>query len=320
MSSPPFRISLLLVFWVISLAAAGMGAFGVFGIPIAALVVWMWYLRPSWMAILIGAMILLCAGAGLIMPAVQGAREAARRTQCINNLRQIGLGILNYHDAKGHWPPAYIADEDGTPMHSWRVLILEFMDDDKSLFNKYRFDEPWDGPNNRKLISEMPYVYQCPTQNNMQPGHTRYSAVIGPHTTWTRQPDETPRHDYPKPPCPLVCETFKDVPWTKPTDFDTEELIKMLEDHAGQAFAGGHQLETFWTVHQHQVPIGYSDGAVGSIALPKDLQLLRTTRLETRDRFAAAHGEYRWKWGRIVSIVCFVLLSLVPFWYRRKQK
>jgi len=176
MSSQPFRISLLILFWLVSLLAAGIGAFGVGGIPIAALVAWGWYLRPPWRAILLGAMVLLCAGAGLL-PMVQGAREAARSTQCLNNMKQIALGVLNYCSDKGHWPPAYIADEDGVPMHSWRVLILEYMEDDRALFKKYRFDEPWDGPNNRKLIKEIPWVYQCPEQI-AAPGHTRYSVVF----------------------------------------------------------------------------------------------------------------------------------------------
>ena len=57
----------------------------------------------------------------LLLPAVQAAREAARRTQCKNNLHQIGIALQNYRSEHGTFPPAYIADEDGKPMHSWRV-------------------------------------------------------------------------------------------------------------------------------------------------------------------------------------------------------
>src|SRR5207248_11120546 len=71
---------------------------------------------------------MVCCGVfalpALMLPAVQQAREAARRTQCSNNLRQIGLALHNYAQVYGSFPPAFVADEEGKPMHSWRVLIL----------------------------------------------------------------------------------------------------------------------------------------------------------------------------------------------------
>jgi prepilin-type N-terminal cleavage/methylation domain-containing protein len=60
----------------------------------------------------------------LLLPAVQAAREAARRTQCQNNLKQIGLAVQNYHDARKELPPYRIADGQQT----WAMLILDFME------------------------------------------------------------------------------------------------------------------------------------------------------------------------------------------------
>jgi len=111
---------------------------------------------------------------------------------CKNNLKQIGLALHNYHDAYGCFPPAYVADADGRPMHSWRVLILPFMEE-QELYDRYRFDEPWDGPNNRWLHSEKPvflshsgriyahHIYQCPGASDME---ADYLAVVGPHLAW----------------------------------------------------------------------------------------------------------------------------------------
>ncbi|MFM8273706.1 MAG: DUF1559 domain-containing protein, partial [Gemmata sp.] len=61
---------------------------------------------------------------GLLLPAVQKVREAAARTQCANNLKQIGLGCHNYNDSVGFLPPARIADHWGT----WAVLILPYIE------------------------------------------------------------------------------------------------------------------------------------------------------------------------------------------------
>src|SRR5689334_22115089 len=83
-------------------------------------------------------------------------------------------------------------------MHSWRVLILPFLDQ-KAIYDRYRFDEPWDGPNNRKLHDLVVSAYACPSHPN--PGHaTTYVAVVGPETAWpgaeSRRLDEiTDGHD-----------------------------------------------------------------------------------------------------------------------------
>jgi type II secretory pathway pseudopilin PulG len=97
-----------------------------------------------------------------LLPATRSARPAAYRMQCSNNLKQIALALLNYQDTYGTLPPAYIAAEDGTPLHSWRVLVLPFLEQ-QPLYDRYRFDEPWNGPNNRKLAEHIPQVYRCPS-------------------------------------------------------------------------------------------------------------------------------------------------------------
>ena len=77
------------------------------------------------------------------------------KTHCKNNIKQIALALLMYEQAHGSFPPAYTADADGTPLHSWRVLILPYIEQQR-LYDQYDFDEPWDGPNNSQLHGMMP--------------------------------------------------------------------------------------------------------------------------------------------------------------------
>ena len=79
----------------------------------------------------------------LLLPAVQSAREAARRAQCVNNLKQIGLAFHNYHSANNAFPRAAITDKQGKPLLSWRVAILPYIGQ-QGLYNRFNLDEPWD--------------------------------------------------------------------------------------------------------------------------------------------------------------------------------
>ena len=101
----------------------------------------------------LGIVVILIA---FFLPAVRngGARLAANRNMCANQLHQIALAIRSYVDAHHALPPLYTTDADGKPLHSWRTLILPFLDQAR-LYNEYRFDEPWDGPNNRKLAGRL---------------------------------------------------------------------------------------------------------------------------------------------------------------------
>jgi hypothetical protein len=72
---------------------------------------------------------------------------------------------------------------NGKPMHSWRVLVLPYLGaGEAALYGKYNFSEPWNGPNNSKLASQMPDVFRCPTQRSLAgsvPTETHYFAIVG---------------------------------------------------------------------------------------------------------------------------------------------
>jgi hypothetical protein len=112
--------------------------------------------RPlPWRTIGCSLTVCLSVALGLILVrALIEARESAHQSACQGRLNQMQLAFLNYHERYGSFPPAYVADAAGKPMHSWRVLMLPFIDH-VQVYDEYDFAEPWDGPHNRKLADRI---------------------------------------------------------------------------------------------------------------------------------------------------------------------
>ena len=93
------------------------------------------------------AVMVLCGGvlAGLLLPAINAAREAGRRAACSNNIKEIEIGLLTYESAHGEFPPAATIDEAGRPLMSWRVAILPSLGQDP-LYRQYDPKQPWNSP------------------------------------------------------------------------------------------------------------------------------------------------------------------------------
>jgi len=105
----------------------------------------------------------------LLLPAVQAAREAARRTQCINNLKQLGLALHNYHDAVGTFPMGYAAQgkfvdgaTDTAYGWAWGAMILPQLEQ-TALFNAANFARPVEAQQNTTVIRSMITTYICPS-------------------------------------------------------------------------------------------------------------------------------------------------------------
>ncbi len=161
---------------------------------------------------------------------------------CRANLATIGEAFEKYREAIGSYPPAYLADESGEPLHSWRVLILPYLEE-VALYDRYNFDEPWDGPTNKVLLGQMPDVFLCPSQASIA-GSTHYLIVHDTVTAYRPASSPATAGDSPQRPTfevqgrsyicgptrgaenstssdqAIIVEAADGVPWTEPSDLD----------------------------------------------------------------------------------------------------
>lgn len=170
-----------------------------------------------------------------LVPAMPRAGPAARRAMCHNNLRQLSMALENYHQTHGCFPPPYLADKDGKPMHSWRVLILPYIEQ-WPLWKSYRFDEPWNGPNNRRLAMPL-YVYRCPADGSGTPTTTSYVMVTGPGTA----SEEMVKNGHAQPNRILLAEVVDSgIEWMEPRDLTLEEARAGINPSGAKGISGLH--------------------------------------------------------------------------------
>ena len=178
----------------------------------------------------------------LLLPAVQSAREAARRMQCSNNMKQIALALYNYESIHKSFPPAFTTDASGKPLHSWRTLILPYMEQ-SALYNQIDLNKPWDDPVNLPFSQVVIPTYACPSGHTDSPEKTCYQVVIDPSGIFTG---------------PAVCnlstisdgtsntilvvetESQNAVPWMAPSDTDLPTFLARGQSRSSHHTGGGN--------------------------------------------------------------------------------
>jgi prepilin-type processing-associated H-X9-DG protein len=224
--------------------------------------------------VIVGAVfvtMIVCGGilVALLLPAVQAAREAGRRAVCVNNMKQISLALQNYENAYGQFPPAYTTDQNGKPLHSWRTLILPYLNGDP-IYRQLKLDEPWDSPHNLAVAKSFsPRVFRCPTDVNGPPDETSYVMVVGPDTisdgpTGRKAADVT---DGTSNTILIVEQANSGIAWNEPRDLDAATMSYTINDQRGATAISSN--------HPGGANVGFVDGSVQFLSDttdPKDVE------------------------------------------------
>ena len=175
----------------------------------------------------------------LLLPAARYSRPAARRAQCVNNLKQIALAFWNYEQVYNALPPAYTVDANGRPLHSWRTLILPYLEQEP-LYQTIDLSKPWNDPTNARAVETGLLVFRCPEAAGPR-NTTSYLAIVAPNGCWI--PAKSRRLAEitdPRELTLMVIESGEEnaVPWMAPIDAD-ESLVMSLGPTTKLHHAGG---------------------------------------------------------------------------------
>jgi hypothetical protein len=203
---------------------------------------------------------------GSVLEGIRKTREAANRQRSMNNLKQIALAMHNYAATyDGRFPPPAITSKDGTPLLSWRVAILPYIEQHE-LYRQFHLDEPWDSEHNKKLLAKMPLQY-LPTNVETKPYTTFYRVFAGKGSAFDN-PEGNKIQDFTDGTSNtiLVVEAGDAVPWTKPDPLPFGPNVRLPK-------LGGETPGQFLAA--------YADGSVHG--LPKNIAPDKLRALITRN-------------------------------------
>ena len=184
--------------------------------------------------------------------------------------------MQNYHADFGSLPPAYVADENGKPMHSWRVLLLPYLEL-KEVYEQYSFDEPWNGPNNSNLAEKGAGVYECPSRYEYPTRFTTgYLAVLGDQTPWSgsgttnRQEIADGRDRI------LIVESSVSVHWMEPRDLEFDQMSFSINDRGSRGIGSNHFTPAVFPKSNLGAHVLLIDGSVRFLGNRFDSETIRS--------------------------------------------
>jgi hypothetical protein len=264
--------TLFLIFFNVAASLALSGTCGLWNIAVILLAAFCLNQTERLKVGIVYVFILCFAGIicpGLFLSVAKKPHEYVRHAACINNLKQIGLGLHNYHDMHKHFPPVRVCDKDGKPLFSWRVEIILKSMIDRPLLDSLKLDEPWESPHNAKILRQLQNPeYKCPSVfYNDQDCSTNYLAIIGPGTLWQDKFTAPRIRDLPQGSqnTVAVVEVINSgVHWAEPRDLTVEEAIEGLKTGKGLRIS---------TAHPSSINVLFANGEVRSLPAKMPLSL-----------------------------------------------
>lgn len=229
-----------------------------------------------WLVLAFCGLVLIAVA--LLIPAVNQAREAARKSQCHGQLFLLGFALQNYHDQEQSLPPAFVADAHGKPLSSWRVVASPYFDESE-FFAKYDRTVAWSDSANRALADRIGFRgFACPSGPNriedrpfgaVNPRpYTDYVAITGPGTAFPGA--EPVRFDQITDGLAntilLVEIANSDIHWTEPRDLHIDTMSFKINDDT---------LPSLSSPHENGPGVAFADGRYFRVNPRIDAKTLR---------------------------------------------
>jgi hypothetical protein len=153
------------------------------------------------------------------------------------------LALQSYHDTYGSFPPAYVANANGKPIHSWRALLLPFIVENYGK-KPYDLSQPWDGPKNRWWVHGPPLdFYQCPCRRHPKGSSTTdYVVVVGKDTMFPGAQSRSRKDvsDGVENTILVVEIDNSDICWAEPRDLQFDEMSFVINDPSRPSISSRH--------------------------------------------------------------------------------
>jgi prepilin-type processing-associated H-X9-DG protein len=190
-------------------------------------------------ALLVGVLCFLGVNVDRFVTSRYTTRGPDNKSVCRSHLRQLVQAMQLYEQHHGHLPPAY--EIRNGYRHSWRVLLLPYLEH-QHIYNAYRFDEPWDSANNKRLADgDLTHFFQCRSAHS-PPGGCNYFVVQGRDTPFFRDHTITSKQisDHPTNTILLVEAVGTGIHWMEPRDLSFADLGDAFDPNAGIAISSHH--------------------------------------------------------------------------------